>query len=270
MLEDKTQDKKDEQLIKPFDVEVVGTDPMTGKKFNETVKIDPTTKEGVEAIKNFVRKGFRAEAVIGAENIRVRNMAKNLVTDVVSAIQKSNHENIQRMISAGKTKDEEGVKFPTQEEIDNDPQAIQKYTDKKIELAVSKIRDEFAEKENEKAKDKAEAMAFNDAIKDALAVYKLPVNTIIRAIKADPSVKPEGVMELCKELYQEIYGDIDPSMLSDEQKAELVKQQEEKAKAPKAPAGGSDHDKPEKPAKNIQEVHERERRKHGWDKPGIE
>jgi hypothetical protein len=244
--------KKEEQPNKVV-VPYKGKDPQTGKDYDFTEEYDLTKKEDVDKLVNRAAQGYRMEAFRGAQNVEIMQTATKLAKEMTAQSRGEMHA----LLATLKTKEEPGLKLPTAEEVEKDPQALQKYMDEHDARLLKKVNSTIEEGNKEKVEEQRMLDAYNTEIDRVCKEYKY-VNraTLIKILKADGLSPLEEVESEAKKLNDDIVSHLKIENIPEEQRDAEVEEYLKKKKAPAAPPSGKTKEDEKKAPKTFDEIRE--------------
>ena len=243
--------KKEEQPDTKVVVQYKGKDPQTGKDYDFTEEYDLTNKEDIAKLTGNAQKGIRLEAFKGAYNVDVMQKATKLAKEMTG----QSRMEMQALLATLKTKEEPGLKMPTAEEVEKDPQALQKYMDEHDARLKKELLGKIEADKKETAEVNAELVAYNTEIDRVCKEYKY-VNraTLIKVLKADGLSPLEDVESEAKKLNDDIVSHLKIENIPEEQRDAEVEKFLKKKKAPAAPPSGKTKEDDKKAPKTFDEI----------------
>ena len=243
--------KKPEEQPNKVVVPYKGRDPQTGKDYDFTEEYDLTKKEDVDKLANRAAQGYRMEAFRGAQNVEIMQTATKLAKEMTA----QSRMEMQALLATLKTKEEPGLKMPTAEEVEKDPQALQKYMDEHDARLKKELLGKIEADKKETAEVNAELVAYNTEIDRVCKEYKY-VNraTLIKVLKADGLSPLEDVESEAKKLNDDIVSHLKIENIPEEQRDAEVEKFLKKKKAPAAPPSGKTKEDEKKAPKTFDEI----------------
>ena len=246
------EDKKvGEQPDNKVVVQYKGRDPQTGKDYDFTEEYDLTNKEDVAKLTGNAQKGVRVEAFKGAYNVDVMQKATKLAKEMTT----QSRMEMQSLLATLKTKEEPGLKMPTAEEVEKDPQALQKYMVEHDARLKKELFDKIEEDKKETEEVNKDLTTYNTEIIRVLKIYPyVNRNTFVKVLKADGLTPLEDVESEAKTLNDDTASHLRIENIPEEQRDAAIEEYLQKKKAPKTPPGGKTKEDDKKTPKTFDEI----------------
>jgi len=243
--------KPEEQPDTKVVVQYKGKDPQTGKDYDFTEEYDLTNKEDIAKLTGNAQKGIRLEAFKGAQNAEIMQTATKLAKELTA----QSRMEMQALLATLKAKEEPGLKMPTAEEVEKDPQALQKYMDDHDARLKKELLDKIEEDKKEEKEVLADLTTYNAEIIRVLKIYPyVNRNTFVKVLKADGLTPLENVEAEARELNNDTASHLRIENIPEEQRDAAIEQYLQKKKAPGAPPSGKTKEDEKKTPKTFDEI----------------